>query len=189
MVAKTVKWRYHKGLFVLKKVRSEKKLAQDRYHHQHRGYTLSRLERGVSRPMLPKMTFWSVIGRTCTSVEEDLFWRRAGDEIDFETMKARLLDLTICWSLLISKVCGGCAGGWQCEGPWRQPRATGDTMSSTLQRIYWLFHSHARPNDARNSAAGIDFRCALPWSQAFVFREGTPSDPVCLYLMVVTVFT
>jgi hypothetical protein len=28
---------------------------------------------GVSRPMLPKMTFWFVAGRSCTGAEEDLF--------------------------------------------------------------------------------------------------------------------
>jgi hypothetical protein len=29
---------------------------------------------GVSRPMLPKMTFWFVVGRSCAGGEEDLFW-------------------------------------------------------------------------------------------------------------------
>ena len=28
---------------------------------------------GVSRPMLPKMTFWFVVGRSCTGAEENLF--------------------------------------------------------------------------------------------------------------------
>ena len=28
---------------------------------------------GVSRPMLPKITFWFAVGRSCTGAEEDLF--------------------------------------------------------------------------------------------------------------------
>ena len=41
----------------------------------------------------------------------------------------------------------------------------------------WLLHSHAH-NNARHSTADIDFRCALPRSQAFTFLESSPSNPV-----------
>lgn len=60
-------------------------------------------------------------------------------------------------------------------------------LNGTYQRYLIDFHSHA--HNARNSATGIDFRCALPRSQAFVFRESTPSDPVCSIIWwFVTVF-
>ena len=77
-----------------------------------------------------------------------------------------------------------------CSSNFFVTQAPQERTTSSLPDSYGLFYPHVHSN-ARNSVADIDFRCVLPWSQAFAFLESTPSDPVCQFQVfeILWVFT